>query len=151
MGLYGCFKLVNSRLMLVLLVFYGGQHLLPRPGILPRFFHPQAPAPLVTSRAKVTAPSLSKLCLPRRVRERILGGLFLRFLEAFFGSKVLFFFIRNAWVLLGPLVTTQEFIFARRISQYSSWGARHRRGQWWWGSKILALAVGSKDPELLIS
>lgn len=36
------------------------------------------------------------LRLPRRVRERVVGGLFLRFLEAFFGSKVFFFFIRNA-------------------------------------------------------
>lgn len=91
------------------------------------------------------------LKLPRRIRERVVGGLFLRFLEAFFGSKVFFFFIRNAWALLGSLVFLQEHLFARRISQYSNWGARHRRGQWWWGSRILALAVGSKDPELLIS
>jgi hypothetical protein len=85
------------------------------------------------------------------VRERVLGGLFLRFLEVFLGSKVFFFFVRSIWAHLGQLVLAQEYLFARRISQYGSSGTRHRKSQWWWGSRILALAVGSKDPELLIS
>lgn len=34
--------------------------------------------------------------LPRRIRERVLGGLFLRFLEFLFGGQIFFFFVRNS-------------------------------------------------------
>lgn len=59
------------------------------------FWPTRAPIPAYLKEANkvLTRPTLR---LPRRVRERIVGGLFLRFLEAFFGSKVFFFFVRNA-------------------------------------------------------
>jgi hypothetical protein len=113
----------------VFFTFYNSQNLLPRPKVPSPSYLRTTPvfSPRIKARAVVSF-SL-KLGLPRRVRERVLGGLFLRFLESFFGSKVLFFFVRNSWVLLGSVVSAQELIFARRISQYSSWGSRHRRGQ----------------------
>ena len=103
-----------------LFVFYGSPLRSLRGGGLPtpHYLSPLKLPPRLGARSTPSVPT--KLCLPRRVRERVLGGLFLRFLESFFGSKVLFFFIRDAWTLLGPLVRTQEHIFARRISQYSS-------------------------------
>jgi hypothetical protein len=89
--------------------------------------------------------------LPRRIKERLFGGLFLRFLESFFGAQVFFFFVRNAWLNLASSILTQEYLFAKRISQYGSSGLRHRKSSWWWGSRLLALAVRSRDPELVVS
>ncbi len=87
----------------------------------------------------------------RKIQERVLGDIFLRFLESFFGTRVLFFFTRNLWLQLNNFVFLQESIFSRRINQYSGLSIRKKRGSWWWGSQILALSVYTKDPSLLVS
>jgi hypothetical protein len=88
--------------------------------------------------AKIGLPRLSRppfqalgvsAALPRRIRERVLGGLLLRFLESLLGSKVFFFFVRSMWACLGPSVLVQESLFARRIIQYGGAGLRHKKSQ----------------------
>lgn len=84
-------------------------------------------------------------------RDRLFSDIFLRFLESFWGGRVLFIFVRNLWFSLSSVVFVQEHIFARRIVQYASRALRHQRGAWWWGARVLALAVHAHDPQLLVS
>lgn len=67
---------------------------------------------------------------PKKIQERIFGDLFLRFLESFFGTKVLFFFVRNLWLHFNVFIFCQETIFSKRILQYSRLASRKKRGHW---------------------